>query len=547
MLRALVLSALAAVFPVAASGQALVVLHIKVTVRNAAQTAIPLARHALLVSDNPSTSSPLRVLTAADGTVDVRLRPGSYTVESDEPVAFGGKGYQWTQMVEIKAGRDLVLELTAENAEIGTAPAVSASGPPVIDQTLLLSQWKDSVVAVWTPESRGSGFIVDAAGLVATSQRVVGGATAVEVQLTSSVKVAARVLVADRVRDVVILWIDPTLTASVPPLPLGCGAGSKPPLTSGQTLVAIGAPMRGPKDVALGDVRRVEPRGGVADFSLAPGGAGGPVFDASGGVVGISSIVDDEDERRRLERIVPTADVCEAVKTAETGMRTAQRPVATHLPVEPLKPFPAEAFAAAPHDSDPSLYQVSSSDFDIALVTPVLVYAAQHDTQQTKPRTGSGSTRDLDVQRGKPAAITDFGGWSEYFEDVPPVLAIRVTPKLAESFWTTVARGAAYTQGVAVPAIKHFKPGFSRLRAFCGDVEVTPIHPLTLERRVSETDAVREGLYIFEPQTLGPQCRTVKLLVYSEKAPDKPDARTIDPSMVERVWQDFAPYRASVQ
>src|SRR4029077_20939138 len=148
-----------------------------------------------------------------------------------------------------------------------------------------------------------------------------------------------------------------------------------------------------------------------------------------------------------------------------------------------------------------------------------------------------------DLQQARQAALTDFGDWSDYFADVPPVLVVRVTPKLAVCFWTGVCRGGAYTQGVAVPAIKHFKPGFLRLRAFCGDVEATPIHPFTLERRVSETDAVREGLYVFDPQALGPHCKSVKLVMFSEKEPDKQDSRTVDPQVIERIWQDFAPYR----
>ena len=78
-----------------------------------------MARHALLISDNPATAPPRRIVTALDGTADVRLRPGNYTVESDQPVAFQGKAYQWTQIVDIAAGRDTVLELTADNAEVG--------------------------------------------------------------------------------------------------------------------------------------------------------------------------------------------------------------------------------------------------------------------------------------------------------------------------------------------------------------------------------------------------------------------------------------------
>ena len=547
MLRSLALATLFAVSTGAASSQVPGVLHIKVTLTDGARASMPVPRHALLISDNPATMSPRRVVTASDGTVDVRLLPGSYTVESDEPVAFDGKGYQWTRAVDIIAGRDALLELTAENAEVGAAPAAS-SAPKENDPAFLLPQWKDSVVAIWTPESRASGFLVHAAGLVVTSQRAIGTASALEVQLTPSVKVAARLLVADRMRDVAVLWIDPVTTASVRPVPLNCADRSKPPLADGQRVVAIGAPLRGQKEVSLGDVVRVEPLASVADFRLAPGSTGGPVFSTLGAVVGLSSIVDDRDERRRRDaRIVPVDDACEVVRSAEKAMQTAQRPVATLLPVEPLRPFPADALEAAVQrrEGNQSLYRMSSSNFDIAFVTPMLVYRSQHDTQQANTRAGSASTRGPEVQ-GRQEASADFGAWSEYFAEVPPVLVVRVTPKFAEGFWTTVARGAAYTQGVALPPIKHFKPGFSWLHAFCGDVEVIPIHPFTIERRVSETDAIREGLYVFDPQALGPHCKSVKLVLYSEKEPERQDSRTVDPRVLERIWQDFAPYRTLV-
>src|SRR5215204_1647214 len=114
-------------FPPAAPGQALSVLHIKVAVAAADGTATPVSRHVLFVSDNPATGLPRRVVTAADGTVDVRLRPGSYMVESDRPVAFQGKGYQWMQIVDVAAGRDTVLDLTAANADVEAATAEMAT------------------------------------------------------------------------------------------------------------------------------------------------------------------------------------------------------------------------------------------------------------------------------------------------------------------------------------------------------------------------------------------------------------------------------------
>jgi hypothetical protein len=138
----------------------------------------------------------------------------------------------------------------------------------------------------------------------------------------------------------------------------------------------------------------------------------------------------------------------------------------------------------------------------------------------------------------------DFSNWSDYVGDFPPVLLVRVTPKLMEAFWTTVARGAAQTQGVALPPIKHFTSGFSRMRAFCGDAEVVPIHPFKLQLRVSENRTIDEGLYVFDPDALGPRCGTVKLVLYSEKEPQKGDTRVVDPKLLQQIWQDFAEYSA---
>jgi hypothetical protein len=175
-------------------------------------------------------------------------------------------------------------------------------------------------------------------------------------------------------------------------------------------------------------------------------------------------------------------------------------------------------------------------------MTPVLIYGAAQ-SEQDRERERRKSPRTPEAEPSVMRLLTDFGTWSEYVADFPPVLLIRVTPKLVEGFWTTVARGAARTQGIAVPPIKHFKSGLSRMRGLCGDAEVTPIHPFKLEQRLSESDAVYEGLYVFDPGALGPQCGPVKLVLYSEKEPEKGDTRLVDPKVLEQIWQDFAPYR----
>ena len=155
--RLVILATLLSVFSRATAGQALGVLHIKVILIDANKKATPVPDHALLISDNPSTAPPRRVSTALNGTVDVRLRPGNYTVESDRPVAFQGKTYQWTQTVDVLAGRDAVLELTAVNTDGGSdGSAVTAGTPSAPDSSSLLTEWQNSVVALWTPTAHAS-------------------------------------------------------------------------------------------------------------------------------------------------------------------------------------------------------------------------------------------------------------------------------------------------------------------------------------------------------------------------------------------------------
>ena len=192
-------------------------------------------------------------------------------------------------------------------------------------------------------------------------------------------------------------------------------------------------------------------------------------------------------------------------------------------------------------------YQVTSSSFDVSFITPLLIYGAQYQSEQGRRRTTSKDTRKPALEPPLVRPLMDFGNWSDYVGDFPPVLFIRATPKLVEGFWTTVGRFAARTQGVSLPPIKRFKSGFSRMRAFCGDAEVTPIHPFKLERPLSETEAIYEGLYAFDPGAFGPHCASVRLELFSEKEPDKTDKAVVDPAILKQVWEDFEPYRAVIR
>ena len=540
-MRPFLLALLAFAIPGPVCAQPLSVLRVTVALADADGKSTPIPRHALLISDNPATITPRQVVTGPDGTVEVRLRPGNYTVESDHPVVFLGKSYQWTRTLDIAAGRDAVLDLTATNAEVDT---VAASAAVETDPWVALQKWEESVFALWSPLTRASGFVTDAKGLIVTTQRAVGTAPSMDVQVTPAIKVAATVLAADAARDVAVLWIDPTIVRSIRPIPIACPQPA-PAVASGDDIFTIGVPMRQPKGLSPGTLASVDAKGIVADMRLSPGSAGGPVFTPEGAVIGITSRFDEKDERSRTgSPIVRVADVCSVVAAAEKKMESAARPSATHLPVEPAWPLPEDAFKEAAQRRAGGLgpYQMASANFDVSFITPVMTYGTRYQAEVAGRARSGGATRNAAPQKILVRPAMDFGNWSEYVDGYPPVLLVRITPKMVEGFWTTMARGAAQTQGVAIPAMKHFGSGFVRLRALCGDAEVTPVHALKIEHRVSATDTVYEGLYVFDPGAFGPQCATVTLVLYAEKEPEKADTRVVDPRLLQQIADDFALY-----
>ena len=463
-LSGLIAALLLVATPGADAQQALGVLKLSVAVTGPEAQATPVPRYVLLISDNPSSAPPRRILTGTDGSVEVRLAPGNYTVESDRALAFEGQAYQWIQMVDIVAGRDTVLALTSKNAEVEALTA-SSDATPLVTVALAAAaattpRAPESTVGVWTPTTRAAGVMIHASGLVATTAKVLEGGGPIEVQLTPRDKVTGTVIVAEALRSVAVLWIDPAAAALVPPAPLGCESPLSPQAAA-REVAGIGA---------------------------------------------------------RL------GDVCQLMATAQANMKTATPPSPARLPVEPETPFPAEALNSARTGRavGQTAYQIAAADFDVAFITPMHIAAAE----------------------GR-RSVVDFKNWNDYVMEQPPVLLVRATPKLVEGFWTKVARGAASTQGMSIPAIKRPKAGFARMRAFCGDTEVTPIHPFKLEHRVSDTETMFEGLYVYDPAAFPPTCGAVKFVLYSEKEPEKADTKVLTPALVEQLWKDFAPTRAA--
>ena len=481
---------------------------------DAAGTPIPLPRVLLLVSDNPATGEPRRVRTDANGVIELKLIPGSYTIESDRPVAFGGRAYAWTQFIDVAPGRDTVLDLTAKNAEVSAAAAQDAPDAAVeANSAAVLVKWHDSVFEIWTPTAHAQGFLIDAQGLVATSHSAIDGATAVEVEIRTRgdhFKVPGNVIVDDRATGAAIVWIDPRAVAAIAPIDPRCGT-TPPDVHYEDAVSTIAAPMLTAKDLVDGVVTRVTSQAIYADLRIMRETSGGPLFNSGGALVGITSIDADPSRFTRVAAwTVPLDRACEAIAMATKSMAANTPPTAVRLPIEPA------ATGAAASSPKPQKFTappvVKASDFDIALMT----------STQARERNASDPR-------------WDFENWTDYLRYAPPLMLIRVSPQFEESFWKTLARGAAMTQGVNLPPLKSFSASFARMRAYCGDAEVLPIHPFVIERRINDQQSIREGLYVFPIDAFGAHCPAIRLTMFSEKSGDRGDTKQIDPKLFEQV------------
>lgn len=142
-------------------------------------------------------------------------------------------------------------------------------------------------------EGQGSGFVIDADGLVATNNHVVDGAESVTVTLSSGEEFDAVVVGRDPQTDIALLRVD--ADQPLPALTLGDSDRAR----VGDWVLAIGNPfgLGGSATAGIISARGRDIQSGPYDDYLQidapinPGNSGGPVFNGAGEVIGINTAI----------------------------------------------------------------------------------------------------------------------------------------------------------------------------------------------------------------------------------------------------------------
>jgi serine protease Do len=144
-----------------------------------------------------------------------------------------------------------------------------------------------------TVNSMGSGFIIDAAGLIVTNNHVVEGANSIQVHMQDGTMMKAELVGRDPKTDIAVIRVKPEKT-----LPT-VNFGDSDKVRIGEWALAIGNPFGLGGSVSLGIIsaRNRDINAGPyddyfqTDAAINKGNSGGPLFSMNGDVVGINTAI----------------------------------------------------------------------------------------------------------------------------------------------------------------------------------------------------------------------------------------------------------------
>jgi putative serine protease PepD len=256
---------------------------------------VPLRRESL-----PAAGA-LFLAAFAGGTVAV---VGSYLV---------GTGEHTTTVREIVAASPLSetnVSQSAQDRPLTVRDIYKRDAPGVVQVTtttkvkLPQTDWFGNPYGIPDTEvqrSLGSGFVIDKAGYIVTNYHVVGSAQSVHVSFSNSDSMRAEIIGKDPATDVALLKVQASARA-LKPLTLG----DSDKVHVGDQVAAIGNPLGYDRSITLGIVSALHrqltsPQGTPidrviqTDAALNHGNSGGPLLNAGGQVVGVSSAISTGD------------------------------------------------------------------------------------------------------------------------------------------------------------------------------------------------------------------------------------------------------------
>ena len=360
-------------------------------------------------------------------------------------------------------------------------------------------QLQASVLTVWSEFGSGTGFIIDDAGLVLTSQHVIGPSEYIAVQFDKKRKIPAKLLASDPEKDVAVLWINLETVPDANVAPLPDSELDDPSIVEGERVVTMGSPLHERRVFTTGIVSKFDRRSITSDINLNRSDSGRPLFNSLGEAVGITTFMQPDVSGPAVSGILRIEQTFSLLEEARKKMKRTSVPVARFLPVDPTEPFPLDVVktAATAKSFDMQRYSFDVGEYSVLLMTPTVRYRL--------------ATAD------KP--FEELRNWAGYVRGDKAVLFIYVAPRSGES-----------------------RTEFDNMHLYCGEREVEPILPAKVVRFMSADDVTFRGIYAYSPTAISANCGTVTLEISSGGNSHKARSKELDRKVIARVDEDFSPY-----
>jgi trypsin-like peptidase len=517
-MRRLILTAISLYFLAGFSAADNVKVKIRAALYDRDLNVKPVPRLVLKLLPTAAGAQEITVQTTLDGLAETEVPAGKYRVVTDKPVEMFDKTYLWEFEASFTKPEN-TLELSNDNAKM--TPLAGDRGARVDELAYQYKRVKNAVVTVQTEFGSHDGFILDNNGLILTTAHPLEQVTWLAVMIDDQRKLPAAVVNTDKVNDLAVLRIHAQTAGAIAPAELSTDPGA---LIEGERVFMVENPGKN-KDRKLhtGVISRADATEIVSDVPIHD--IGGPLFNSSGNVVGITQAKD------RKYHIQPIAMAKTVISEAKEKLASSAAPQARLLPTPPSEQFPEDQLRAPGRGHwERDVYSLKTDDFFVYFWTPISRYESSAENYQEQLKEYSKHPKS----RTAP---------SEPEHKYDATLLIAIVPKTKVPFWENMAR-SSYSKTVV-----RYKSGFAKMRLLCGEKEVEPIWPGQVTEESEEgsyarlVDESSGGRYVYPYDAISPQCGKVTLQLFSTKDPSRPVEKLLDASTVQRLYQDFEAFR----
>lgn len=516
------------------------------------------------------TGQPREIRTGEDGRFTLALAAGKYRFENVVPLRFKGKLFEWKRAFEIKAGQKTELHLTGDDAT--ARDDVPQTARVVAEEAKIYRALRDGIATVESESSSGSGFLVDARGILLTNHHVIEGARDLVVRFRSGLRVAATLLAIDPQNDVAVLRVNPEISARLPVVPLARPKPQREGETApsiaieGEKVMAIGSPLGEEKILTTGLISRVKDGVLISDVNINPGNSGGPLLNMAGEAIGLTTFNEGAGSGPGLSGIValdrafPTLDrVLTALDAAQkNGTDGRNMPSARLLPDFSPVAVPTAALEAASQSEIEIPVLKAPSSFETRFLTPFNLTSVRYREERELARK-QAKRRGKQGEKGAGEVAQDTQ--MRFYDAQKAAVYVSVAPNLVESKGSK-RRGLlggmlGAVVGTFVPTTRslEFRHDFYGMELWRNGTKVEPLQrkrvPLSiyyqnLYLNFEAKDTATAGVYAFDPAAFAPGAQ-LTLQVWREYNTEEPDTVKISDALRASLYEQFAAHRGAVQ